>query len=201
MANVDDDLAQLEKDIRQLKIEYEQYFGGGRPRPPTDVEWRIDQVIKRYGDRTAEIGFAQRFRYSNLAQTYAKYRDVFRKRMQQREEGTLQRHFGAAAKAVEGERARARAAQEAAHAKPEGVFAMACSDPAAESDKVERLYKAFREAKQGAGEDVKRLTRDSFQEFVRQKTEQLKSQKGCREVEYVIAVEGGHVKLKARVKK
>ena len=201
MANVEEDLAQLEKDIRQLKIEYEQYFGGGRSRPPTEVEWRIDQVIRRYSDRTAEIAFAQRFRYNNLAQTYAKYRDVFRKRMKQKEEGTLQRHFGAAAKAVEAERARARTAQDAAHSRPEGVFAMACSDPDAESDKVERLYKAFREAKRGVGEDVNRLTRDSFQEFVRQKTEQLKNQKGCREVEYVVAVEGGHVKLKARVKK
>jgi len=27
-----EDLGQLEKDIRQLKIEYDQYFGGGRKR-------------------------------------------------------------------------------------------------------------------------------------------------------------------------
>ena len=33
MATTDEHLSQLEKDIRQLKIEYEQYFGGGRPGP------------------------------------------------------------------------------------------------------------------------------------------------------------------------
>ena len=38
MASIDDDLSQLEKDIRQLKIEYEQYFGGGPPRPPADTQ-------------------------------------------------------------------------------------------------------------------------------------------------------------------
>jgi len=32
MATIDEDLSQLEKDVRQLKIEYEQYFGGGRAR-------------------------------------------------------------------------------------------------------------------------------------------------------------------------
>ena len=34
MATIDDELSQIERDIRTLKIEYEQYFGGGRPRPP-----------------------------------------------------------------------------------------------------------------------------------------------------------------------
>ena len=55
----------------QLKIEYEQYFGGGKARPPADTEWRIELVLKRYGDRGGEINFGQRFRSTNLAQTYA----------------------------------------------------------------------------------------------------------------------------------
>ncbi len=66
----DEDLSRLERDIRQLKIEYEQYFGGGKKRPPADIEWRIEQIIKRYGDRAAEMNYGQRFRYGNLAQTY-----------------------------------------------------------------------------------------------------------------------------------
>src|SRR6266481_4667012 len=102
----DEDLLRLERDIRQLKIEFEQYFGGGKKRPPSDIEWRIEQVIKRYGDRAAEMNYGQRFRYGNLAQTYAKYREIFHKRMQEREEGKVDRHFGAAARAIEAERAR-----------------------------------------------------------------------------------------------
>lgn len=30
MATIDEELGQLERDIRQLKIEYDQFFGGGR---------------------------------------------------------------------------------------------------------------------------------------------------------------------------
>src|ERR1700688_5083076 len=97
----DDDLGHLERDIRQLKIEFEQYFGGGRKRPPNEIEWRIEQTIKRYGDRAAQMNYAQRFRYGNLAQTFAKYREIFHKRMRKREEGTVDRHFGAAARAIE----------------------------------------------------------------------------------------------------
>lgn len=95
---VDEDLAQLETDIRQLKIEFEQYFGGGKQRPPVELEWRIDSMMKRYSDRSADMNYSQRFRYGNLAQMYTKFRQMFRKRMKEREEGTVQRHFGAAAK-------------------------------------------------------------------------------------------------------
>src|SRR5579863_6220838 len=92
----DEDIGQLEKDIRQLKIEYEQYFGGGKTRPPTDIEWRIETLLKRYSDRGATMSYSQRFRYGNLTQMYVKFRDIFRKRLKQKEEGTIQRHFGAA---------------------------------------------------------------------------------------------------------
>src|SRR6202041_595621 len=107
MATIDEDLGQLERDIRQLKIEYDQYFGGGRKRPPTEIEWRIELVVKRYGERGGELKFGQRFRFNNLTQTYAKYKDIFRKKVQLKEEGRSQRHFGAAAKAIEAERAKA----------------------------------------------------------------------------------------------
>src|SRR6266853_4285311 len=107
---VDEDLGQLERDIRQLKIEYEQYFGGGKKRPPTDIEWRIDTLMKRYSDRGAEMSYGQRFRYGTLVQMYTKFRDMFRKRMKQKEEGTVQRHFGAAAREIEKSRALEQAA-------------------------------------------------------------------------------------------
>ena len=67
---VDEDLGQLERDIRQLKIEYEQYFGGGKTRPPLEIEWRIDTLMKRYSDRGADMNYGQRFRYGNLTQMY-----------------------------------------------------------------------------------------------------------------------------------
>ena len=110
MDKIDEELGQIEKDIRTLKIEYEQYFGGGRSRPPSDTTWRIEQLIKRYSERGADMSYGQRFRYNNLAQTYAKYQDIFRKRMKAKEEGTVQRHFGAAARAIEEERMRGAAA-------------------------------------------------------------------------------------------
>ena len=217
MATIDEELAQLERDIRQLKIEYDMYFGGGRKRPPTEVEWRIEMLIKRYAERGGELKYGQRFRFNNLSQTYAKYKDVFRKRMAAREEGKVQRHFGAAAKAIEAERARAQA--EAAQKEPAPVeaelataasagaaaadsraFRVAFSEPENESQKVDQLFEAFVEAKKQAGEETAKLTRSGFNEFVRKKTKDLQSKKNCRDVEYVVETVDGQVKLKALVK-
>jgi hypothetical protein len=203
MATIDEDLGQLERDIRQLKIEYDQFFGGGRKRPPTEIEWRIELMIKRYAERGGDLKYGQRFRLSNLTQTYAKYKDIFRKKTQQKEEGKVQRHYGAAAKAIEAERAQKQSekAPEAARAAAaSGAFRVVCSEPENEAEKVDQLFAAFVQAKQQAGEQTAKLTRSSFNEFVLKKTKDLQKQKNCKDVEYVVETVDGQVKLKALVK-
>lgn len=208
MATIDEELSQLERDIRTLKIEYEQYFGGGRKRPPADTQWRVDTVVRRYNERISELKFAQRFRFNNLAQTYAKYCDMWRKKTVQKETGIEQHHFGAAAKAIEAERAHAAAEWAAAH--PDShengkeaksllkSFAASFSDPERETEKVQLLYKKLIEARDLTGESAGAPSLQDFERFVRQKTQALK-EKGGREVEYTVSVEAGRVKLKARV--
>jgi hypothetical protein len=199
MATPDEELNQIEKDIRTLKIEYEQYFGGGRSRPPTDTQWRVEVMIKRYTDRSAELSSGQRFRYSNLASTYAKYLDMWRKKLKQKEEGSVQRHFGAAAKAIEAERERARQQPGASAASAPRPFAMSFSEPEKEGEKIAELYRKLLETRERAGENTGAPTLPEFEKFVRQKTKELKKKKGCEQVEYRVSVEDGHVKLKARV--
>jgi hypothetical protein len=215
MATTDEDLSQIERDIRTLKIEYEQFFGGGRPRPPADTQWRVDHLVRRYNERIGDLSFGQRFRFNNLAQTYAKYQDMWRKKLAQKESGAQQRHFGAAAKAVEAERAR-QAEQNAATAAMSGVstadsdkaagavvpsaaaFALSVSDPTREEEKVEALYRNLIEARTKTGEKAGAPSLRDFRRFVQQKTKDLQ-EKGGHEIEYSVSVEGGRVKLKARV--
>jgi hypothetical protein len=195
----DEDLDRMEQDIRKLKIEYEQYFGGGKKKPPTDVEWRIEQTMKRYGDRGAEMNYGQRFRYSNLSQTYVKYKEIFHKRMRKREEGTVDRHYGAAARAIEAERARLRKPELRPPATEPGAVAIRCNDPAQEREKVDQIYKAFREALEQSGQPTDQLSPRAFEQFLQRKVEQLRQQKGGQDVEVVVSVEGGKARLKARL--
>jgi hypothetical protein len=204
VATIDEELGQLERDIRQLKIEYDAFFGGGRKRPPTEIEWRCDLLIKRYSERGGELKYGQRFRFNNLAQTYAKYKEIFRKRLVQREEGKIERHFGAAARAIEAERSKKQSEQTmpapAAGPAETQAFRMVCSQPEKETEKVEQLYAAFVQAKEKAGEETRGLSKAGFKEFVRKKTRDIQERKNCRDVEYIVEVVEGQVKLKALVK-
>ena len=217
---IDEELSGMERDIRQLKIEYDQFFGGGRKRPPTEIEWRIEQVIKRHGERAGELKMQQRFRLTNLTQTYAKYKDIFRKKTVLKEEGRSQKHYGAAAKMIEAERAKKhpepppvmpptpvsreeapvskRAVATAAAAA--NAFRVTCADPERETENVDRLYQAFVSAKKQAGEETSKLSQAGFKEFVRKKTKDLQDKQNCRDVEYVVETVAGQVKLKALVK-
>lgn len=198
MPTIDEDLSQIEKDIRTLKIEYEQYFGGGRKRPPADTQWRVETLMKRYGDRGSEMNYAQRFRYTNLSQTFAKYCEIWRKKLKEREEGSMHRHFGAAAKAIAAERAKAEAAAHSAGSNG-SVFTMAFSDPEREREKIDQLYRKLVETRTAAGDTGNTPSFEEFGKFVREKTKQLKAKKSVSQVEYTVSLEGGRVKLKARV--
>jgi len=198
----EEDLVQLEKDIRALKIEYEQFFGGGRKRPPADTQWRVESLIKRYSDRSAKMSYSQRFRYTNIAQTFAKYCEIWRKKIKEREEGTTHRHFGAAAKAIEAQRASSAGHVEQkrpAKGEPASPFAMSFSDPEHESKKIEQLYQKLVEVRTATGEKGGTPSFEDFGKFVRQKTRELRGKKRNTEVEYTVSVEDGRVKLKARV--
>jgi hypothetical protein len=218
---IDEELSGMERDIRQLKIEYDQFFGGGRKRPPTEIEWRIEQVIKRHGERAGELKMQQRFRLTNLTQTYAKYKDIFRKKTALKEEGRSQKHYGAAAKMIEAERAKKHPEPPSAMPPPPPVsrveapvskravataavaasaFRVTCADPDRETENVDRLFHAFVSAKKLAGEETTKLSQAGFKEFVRKKTKDLQDKQNCRDVEYVVETVAGQVKLKALVK-
>ncbi len=179
MPTIDDDLSQIERDIRTLKIEYEQFFGGGRKRPPTDTQWRLDTLVRRCNEKMGELNFAQRFRLSNLTQTYAKYQDFWRKKTAQRETGMQQKHFGAAAKKIEAEREsrnanRAGETQEVAVAERVGedksaAFAMSFSQPEKEQDKLQTLYSKLIEARTETGESSGAPSLKDFEKFARRR--------------------------------
>jgi hypothetical protein len=82
----DEELTLLEQQLRRLKIEYEMYFNNPAKRPPTDVEWKVLAILRKFSDGV-RMNFAQRFRYNALAQQYAVQSDLWRKKSRIREEG------------------------------------------------------------------------------------------------------------------
>jgi hypothetical protein len=204
----DEELNLLETQLRRLKIEYEVFFSNPTKRPPTDVEWKVLSLLRKFSDG-GRMSFSQRFRYNEMAQRYAIYSDLWRKKSRIREEGY--RRPQDALLAVQG----VRVAEEELKPQHNPVYGLSHVATAAagttsqpltlhnvdqgEREQVERLYNTLVAAKKKAGENVSGSL-DSFSTFVQKKTEQIRKQYGCQDVEFSVEVAEGQVKLKAKAK-
>jgi hypothetical protein len=177
----DEEFNKLEDDIRRLKIEYEVYFNGASPRAPHDTLFRVETLIKRYSSDQSKLSFSQRFRFNTLAQKYAINSQLWRRRLQEKEEGRL---HGGLKRQVEAPES----------GSPVRVI---FSNPDTETDKVEKLLRAMQEARRLAGERDDGLDVIAFRKFIRDKTRQIRDTLDCDKVQFSVSVEGGKVKFKA----
>ena len=207
----DEELNVLDSQLRRLKIEYEIFFSNPTKRPPTDVEWKVLSLLRKFSDGGGRMNFSQRYRYNEMAQRYALYSDLWRKKSRIREEGY--RRPQDALLSVQGVRVAEEehkphhpvygVSQSAAAAAGGGAISaphfMLHSVDQGEKEQVERLYNTLVAAKKKAGENVTGSI-DSFTTFVQKKTEQIRKQYGCQGVEYSVELADGQVKLKAKAK-
>jgi hypothetical protein len=180
---VEEQLARLEEDIRRLKVEFDIYFNGAAKRPPYDTKGRVDTLIKRLADERT-LSFAQRYHYNSLAARYNSFMQLWRRTMQDREEG------------------RGPARRQAPVAPPESSTAtFVCSDPRGDVRTVRGLFDALVEARRRCGESTDDLSFARFHRMVAEKSEALKERAGCERVHFSVAVSDGRVQFKAKAEK
>src|SRR3984957_20229135 len=165
----DEELNVLDSQLRRLKIEYEIFFSNPTKRPPTDIEWKVLSLLRKFSDG-GRMNFSQRYRYNEMAQRYAVYSDLWRKKSRIREEGY--RRPQDALLSVQGVRV-AEEEHKAQHHPVYGVSQAAAAVAAAagangassqpftlhsvdqsEREQVERLYNTLVAAKKKSGEAV-----------------------------------------------
>jgi hypothetical protein len=197
---IDEEINQLDDYVRRLKIEYDIYFGGGSKKAPADIEWRVHNLLRKYSDG-AKLNFAQRFRFNSIQQRYALFSALWQQKLKIKEEGY--RRPQDAVLGIQGLRVEEQHAAEEAlkpHARrPDKPFSVACADVDSDRENVEALFRALAEARGKTGESGAGSL-ESFKNFVRQKTAQLRKEYGCPAVEYSVEAIDGQVRLKAKPK-
>ena len=179
---IDEELSKLEDDIRRLKIEYEVYLNGSTDRPPRDLVYRVETLIKRHTADQTNLNFGQRYKLNALAQKYAVQSSLWRRRLMEKEEGR-------------GQFARQKRELEVLTA--EKTVRVVCSDPAAEPEKVEQIFKAIIGAQRKVGQNVENVDPVRFQKYLCDRTKQIKASFGCASVQFSVSIENGKVKFKA----
>ena len=182
---VEEQLARLEEDIRRLKVEFDIYFNGAAKRPPYDTKSRVDTLIKRLADERT-LSFAQRYHYNSLAARFSSFMQLWRRTMQEREEGRGPDR---------------RPAHAPAHAPDPAASTFVCSDPRGDVRTVRGLFDALVEARRKCGEPTEDLSFARFHRMVAEKSETLKQRAGCERVHFSVAVKDGRVSFKAKAEK
>lgn len=178
----EEQLVRLEDDIRRLKVEFDIYFNGAAKRPPYDTKGRVETLIKRLADDRT-LTFAQRYQYNSLAARHNSFMQLWRRTMQDREEGRGKSAMRHAPRATKSE------------IEPSEFI---CADANKDISTVRNLYEKLVEAKRQCGEPTDDLSFARFHRMIAEKSEALKERAGCERVQFLVAVRDGHVSFKAK---
>lgn len=182
VATSDEELTILENKVKQLKLEYEQYFSGTRPREPQILRNEVQKTIFRHMNETIK-NTAHRFRFNSINQRYQAFKRQWDSVLRQIEAGTYKRHVF---KADLHERERGIGGG------PEKPTAGGGGGASAGD-----LYEAYRDARMACGQSVSGLTAKKLQAVIAKQEAAVRQKLGCEKVNFRVVVESGKVKLKA----
>lgn len=194
----EDDIELLEGQLRRLQIEWEKFFGGQERRPPTDLQTKVEALIRRHAG-TDIRNLADRFRYQALTSRYTTFSELWAKRLRANEEGRplgLHGRQAAVAASASAPAPAAAAPVVAAPARAASGGEHRVADAARDAAAVRALYESFAASRRDTGEGPVRY--ETFEKLVAQQAQRLIAEKGARAIDFRIETKDGKVSLKAR---
>jgi hypothetical protein len=183
-ADTETDLQMLDAKLKQLRLEYEQYFLGARKREPQLLRGEVNKVVAYYANAPIR-NTALRFLFNNLRARYFTHKRLWDETCRKIEEGTYQRHLF---KAELHERERT--------AKRKGGAPAANAGGPTPSGE-DALFAQYVGARGETGQGAAGLTREKFAALLRQQEEAIRAKFGAARVDFRVVVEDGRAKLKA----
>ena len=193
----EEDLGEIESNIRRLGVEWEKFFGGIEKKPPNDLKAKVEALLRRHANIEIKNN-TERFRYQNLTARYNTMNELWAKRLRAKEEGKTFGMHGLKADVlppppppVEAPRPRAGRGADAD---------VRVTSAEGDSPAVRTLFERFLAARAAAGEAAP-VKFDSFRKLISQQASRILSEKGGQAVDFRLETKDGKVSLKAKVVK
>lgn len=199
---LEEELRQIENDIRKLKIAFDLYFIGSNPKPPLDQRDQLDRQIKKLqGVPMKALG--ERFLYNSIVNRFNAYSELWSKSMRVKEEGARVHPLAV------------RAAHQSAAAENGGSHkpgpAPKASRPARDKPKdtwrvptdrrdegaIRNLYESFIAAKTRVG-DQKQPSFEAFAREISRHAAALKGKIDCHAIDFKLDFKDNKVSIKAK---
>lgn len=177
--SIEEDLQILETKVNQLKMAYDRYFLGSRPREPINERSEVERSIVIFSN-TAIQNTAMRFKFTSINSRYQAHKRQWNEVLRKIEQGTYERH-----------RFKANLHESATRAptpqdKPSG-------DPA----DSRKLYDSYMDARRSCGQSVDNLSPERLKATLAKQEAALRQRYGNADIRFRVVVEDGKAKLKA----
>ena len=171
-----EDLEILSRKLTSLKLAYDQYFLGSRPREPIMSADEVKKLVIVYSNQSIQ-NTAMRFKFSSIVSRYQAFKRQWTETLRKIETGSYTRHQFKAK------------LHERTAAPPEPVA------PPPQNRK--EIYQAFIEARQACGESVADLTTAKLDNILDRQERELHKRYGDGQIRFKVVVENGRAKLTA----
>ena len=171
-------IAQTEQALRDLSVEWERFFAGGRRTPPQPQRVALQRRLQMLAERASRA--ADQFRIEQLQSRFMSYTMMWERQLRAREEGNLP--AAAVARPTPG-------------AAPRGRLDASRSSSVHPED-ADAVWERFTKARASLGLPAT-IGREAFLAQLEAQREKLEAKLGAR-VRFEVVVEDGKVRLAAR---
>ncbi len=182
---IDEDLKELDQNLKRLRAEYEQFFQGAMKREPIMLRSKVQKTIIRFANEPPRNS-AQKFRFNSLNSKFQVYRQLWGRTIRQIEAGTYRRH-------------RFKMKLHESAAAPTTPSEPAA--PVAKRSSVSQLHEALLAARRRTGESCEGLDSAKVDRLVRRQVEAIRAKYGDEaKVRFKVVIEDNKAKVKASVR-
>lgn len=194
MIKQDDELDKLEEDIRRLKNRYDQFFNGITKTPPSFERHQVEAMVHEISKQKMRDN-TRRFRFTTILSRYNQYREMWGRKMREREEGPLDFR-------------RRQAAMEASPVAPPptatrvpvtsaGLDPYVRMTPGANGEEIRKLYGEIERAHLEMGK-LPNMSLEQLASMIQKQSDVVRAKYNVKTVAFRVETIDGKVKLKAK---
>jgi hypothetical protein len=191
----DEELDKLEEDIRRLKNKYDQFFTGITKTPPSFERQRLEAAIHELSKQKMRDN-TRRFRFNTILSRYNQFREMWARKMREREEGPVdfRRRQQAMTAVVPPPPPPPPAAPRVTSSAADPYVKVA---PGTNGEEIRKLYEQIEREHVKMGK-TPTLTVEQLASMVQKQSEMVRSKYNVNTVAFRVETVDGKVKLKAK---
>lgn len=189
-----DDIEIFEESLTRLKAQYDLFFLGGRKLPPMEDRRRLDAHVHEMA-KMKHRDNAKRFRFNSLLGKYNQYKELWTRKMREREEGPTDYRRRAAAMAAPAAPPPPAPEPQVTSAPRESYVKVSGQDGDAES--MRELYQRVVDANTALGQPTS-MSLEQLTAVVSQQTRTIRERYQAPAIAFRIDTSEGKVKLRAK---